>query len=52
MREQDMNQGRNSEMLRSTGKNGQKRNVSGPFGYANHYPMPQYLGNEVIRRNS
>ena len=31
MRERDMNQGRKSEMLRSTGKNGQKRNVSGLF---------------------
>lgn len=35
MRTRDMNKGRKSEMLRSTGKNGEKRNGPDPFGCAN-----------------
>lgn len=34
MRERDMNMGRKSEMLRSTGKNGQKRNIYGPVEFS------------------
>ncbi len=43
--EQDMTMDRKSELLRSTGKNGQKRNVSSAFG-------PLVIGNSATAKNN